>query len=175
MAANGRTMRRNLGIPTNLLLLILLGAWFTSCTGSKKITAETKYEAQKEFTPQIIFLNYSVERDSLEGYKIELINKIVTEGKAKPDIYQHGSPKDGDLLCITLDSDKQPISKMVIPDPLIKRAEYQQDDGSLASKQVVLDHSDFSVRMQLDSASHFISIDRFNPAGSSNLIITEIN
>ena len=168
-------MRKNFGIPTNLLLLILLGAWFTSCTGSKKTTDETKYEAQKEYTPQIIFLNYSFERDSLEGYKIELINKIVSNGTVKPTIHHHSTGKSGDLKCLTLDANKQPISDIIIPDPLTKRIEYLKEDNSLASRQIKLDHAEFSVRMQLDTASNFVAIERIDPSGSSLLIITEID
>jgi len=108
-------MKKNFALTTNFLLLILLVAWISSCTGSKKTTNETKYEAQTEYTPQIIFLNYSIERDSLENYTIKLINTIVSEGKIKPGLHQHASAKDGDLICLTLDSNKQPIQRWLSP------------------------------------------------------------
>ena len=168
-------MKRNFGIAINLMLLVLLVAWITSCTGTKKTTDVTTYEEQTEYAPQIIFLNYSLERDSLEGYKIELINKIVSNGTVKPTIHHHSNGKSGDLRCLTLDANKQPISNIFIPDPLNKRIEYLKEDNSLASRRIKLDHAEFSVRMQLDSASHFIAIDRIDPAGSSQLIITEID
>ena len=168
-------MKRNFGIAINLMLLVLLVAWITSCTGTKKTTDVTTYEEQTEYAPQIIFLNYSLERDSLDGYKIELINKIVSYGTIKPNTHHHSTGKSGDLKCLTLDANKQPISDIIIPDPLTKRIEYQQEDRSLASRQVILDRAEFSVRMQLDSASNFIAIERIDPSGSSQLIITEID
>lgn len=175
MATNAETMRINIGIPIKFMLLILWVAWISSCTGSKKITNETTDQVQTAYTPQIIFQNYTLERDSLDNYTIKLINTIVSEGKIKPGLHHYSSSKSGDLKCLILDANKKPISDITIPDPLTKRIEYQQEDRSLTSRLLLLDQAEFSVRLQLDSASSFIAIERIDPSGTSRLFTTEID
>ena len=127
-----------------------------------------------ESAPQIIFLNYSIKRNHQNDYQIELINKIVAEGRLKADEVPHQKESEDDLDCLTLDKDKRPLSIQTIPDPFTKRYEYPQEDGSLTSRQITLDSTVFSVRMQLDHASRYVAVKRSNPPGSSYLIITEI-
>lgn len=168
-------MNRYLGVIIGFSIILLVPAWNLSCTGSKEITAVTQGEDRTPIPPRIIFLNYSLERDSLQGTKIELLQKIVSNGMVKPAPHPHSTGKSGDLRCITLDARQQPISDLLIPDPLTKRIEYIMEDNSLASRQIKLDHAEFSVRLQLDSACSFVSIERIDPSGNTPLIITEID
>jgi hypothetical protein len=175
IATTAVTMKRKFSFAIGIIVLVLSVALFTSCTGTKKTADLAISEEQTAYTPQIIFLNYSLERDSLEVYNIELINKIVASGTVKPTIHHNSTGKPGDFRCLILDANRQPISDIIVPDPLTKRIEYQQENGSLSSRQIQLDRAEFSVRMQLDSASRFIAIERINPSGTSQLIITELD
>lgn len=147
----------------------------TSCASTQSSSQLAGQDASSENIPRIIFLNFSIERNNEETIQIDLIDKIVTEGTMKMNITPLATPKEGDLRCMTLDGNKRPISTIIVPDPFIKKLEYQQEDGSLTSKQELLDRADFSVRMPLDSGSRYIAVERINPNESSYLLITEIN
>lgn len=168
-------MKRQPRFAIGIIVLVFSLSLFTSCMGTKNTTDLKKSKEQTAHIPQIIFLNYSLERDSLEVYHVELINTILAPGTLKPTIHHNSTGKTGDFRCLIMDANKQTISFIIVPDPLTRRIEYQQDNGSLTSKQIQLDRAEFSVRMQLDSASRYIAIDRINPSGMAQLIITEID
>jgi hypothetical protein len=168
-------MKRQFSFAIGIIVLVFSVALFTSCMGTKNTTDLKNSEEQTAYTPLIIFLNYSLERDSLETYNVELINKIIASGTVKPTIHHNSTGKTGDFKCLILDANRQAISCLIVPDPLTRRIEYQQENGSLASRQIQLDRAEFSVRMQLDSASRYIAIEKINPSGTSQLFITEID
>lgn len=167
-------MKHTVGTVINRILISFLLVWITSCSGTKTSGDLSSQNKKAGDTPHFIFLNYSIKRDSIEGYKVELINKIVSDGKIKMNTGNHSPAKAGDLKCLALNEDKHPISNINIPDPLIKTVEYQNENGLLAKREVKLDSTVFSVRMQLDKHTKFIALERINPPNSSYLIITEI-
>lgn len=155
--------------------LFLLCACFTSCVGSKKTSEETVGGVeQKEGQAQIIFLNYSIKKNTGNDPHIEFISKIVAEGNLKPGIIRQAEPREGDLNCLTLDENKRPLSSILVPDPLKRRVEYQQEDGSLTTRELSLDSAVFSVRMQMENASRYVAVKRSDSPGGSYLIITKI-
>lgn len=158
------------------VLLLVLIAGLASCTGTKSVSEERAGSA--ESTPseaQIIFLNYSIKKKPDNSFHIELISKIVAEGSLKPGIEQDAEPEGGDLSCLTLDKDKRPLSTQAIPDPLKRRVEYQLEDGSLTSREITMDSTVFSVRIQLNKASRFVALKQSDSPGGTYLIINEID
>jgi hypothetical protein len=128
--------------------------------------------------PQIIFLTYSIRKDREQGgYAIELINKITTQGKIKTNADELTVPKAGDLRCVALDESQQPLSTLIIPDPLNETVEYATENGNLAKKEIALDSAQFSVRMQLSAITKFIAIERIDTPDSqaTQLILTQLN
>ncbi len=168
-------MENMFGRIINCTLFIILFVWITSCAGTNTTGKLSSQNKSLDSLSQIIFLNYSIQKDNKEGYNIELINKIVADGKIKKNSNQISTAKEGDLKCLILDENKLPISTIIISDPFIKKVEYQQENGSLTSKEVILDSADFSIRMQLDRGSRYIAIERINPNDSSYLLLTEID
>ncbi len=156
------------------VLLLLLVALISSCSGVKSISDNSVKEEFAEELPQIIFLNYSIKKDNKEVYQIELISQIISEGRLKTVEKPHLKKSKEDLECLTLDKDKRPLSILTIPDPFTKRYEYLQEDGSFTSQIASLDSTVISVRMQLDPASRYVAIKRSDPTGGFYLIITEI-
>lgn len=168
-------MNRYQGVVISVLFILTGPVWTISCSSSKESTVASVEESQAPPSSRIIFLNYHMERDSLLGYNIELINKTISNGAVKPGLHHHTSGKEGDLRCSTLDANQQSISDLLIPDPLTKRIEYLEEGNRLASKQIILDQVEFSVRLQLDDSASFVAIERINPSGNTQLIITEID
>lgn len=155
--------------------LFLLYACITSCAGSKSTSEATVGGVeQTEDQAQIIFLNYSIKKNTGNVPHIEFISKIVAEGNLKSGLMHHAEPREGDLNCLTLDENKRPLSSILVPDPLKRRVEYQQEDGSLTTRELSLDSTVFSVRMQLENASRYVAVKRSDSPGGSYLILTEI-
>ena len=153
-------------------LLILF--WITSCANSKLTSTTSSQNTAVIKSPQVIFLNYSFWKDQDKTYHIELINETVTGGQIKDPSGHHTESREGDLKCLTLDQNRAPIFTVIVPDPLVKRVEVPQEDGTLTSKVVELDSAVFSVRMPLDPSSRFIAVERISPSDSSFLFVTEI-
>lgn len=126
--------------------------------------------------PQIIFLNYSIKRNAAGSPEIRFINKIVADGKLKKNSPENQSLENGDLICVELDDNSQPIKRINIPNPLSRVVEYVDESGELAKKTIELDSAQFSVRMQLDANAEAIAIEQINASGvsSSNLIVTKL-
>ena len=126
--------------------------------------------------PQIIFLNYSIKRNAAGSPEIRFINKIVADGKLKKNSPENQSLENGDLICIELDDNSQPIKRINISNPLSRIVEYVDESGALAKKTIELDSAQFSVRMQLDANAEAIAIEQINGSGvsSSNLIVTKL-
>lgn len=167
-------MRLTFGIFLRRLSLIVYIFWSASCSGPRNISGSAGQESDIVNQNQIVFLNYAFWKDQDSFSHITLINKTVTDGKMKGSSSNHLPAREGDLKCMTLDGEMRPVSTVIIPDPLIKRVEYQQENGALASKEVELDSTVFSVRMQLEAGSRYIAISRINPSDSSFLYVTEI-
>lgn len=161
------------------ILFIILFIWITSCAGTKATSENTTsnntiQDSASEIIPQIVFLNFSIWRDQTEQFHVELINQIVSKGNIKEGLNLYTTPKEGDLKCFALDENKHPISSILVPNPLVKRIEYQQEDGSMTSREIFLDSTEFSIRMQLNEEARYVAIERINPTDSSFLVINEI-
>lgn len=148
------------------------------CCRGTNISIGTKTDRDNSgFTSQIIFINYSIKLDrSIGEYKIQLINKIITEGKLKvissaPDIR-----KPGDLECFALDKNLEPVDSIIISDPLNITVESVDENNSFFKKEISLDSAQFSIRMQLNKRTDAIAIKNNANSKSQNsyLIITRI-
>lgn len=143
---------------------------------SGKEVNEVASVAKGDEVPQIIFLNYSIKRNAAGSPEIRFLNKIVTDGKLKRNIPENEPLENGDLKCIELDDNAQPIKSINISNPLNIIVEYVDESGALSKKRIELDSAQFSVRMQLDANAEAIAIEQINASGvsSSNLIVTKL-
>ncbi len=151
-----------------VILLILL----TGCISLKKNTiSDTTNEISILTKAKIIFLNYRVTKDLDKTIKVNLINKIITEGSLKKNSQKRTTNTIGDFVCIQLDKNLLPIDSLQISNPLIKNIEYVEPSGLLGKKQIELDIAEFSVRMQLNPRTKFISLKMIN---NTNTILLKI-
>jgi hypothetical protein len=129
-------------------------------------------------TPQIIFLNYSIKLDKSKGeYEIRLINKIITEGKLKIISSDPEISKPGDLECVALDNNLEPVDSIIISDPLNITVESVDENNALFKKEIARDSAQFYVRMQLNEKIHAFGIKKnsYSEFQNSYLLITNIN
>lgn len=158
------------------ILSICLICW-QSCSVTHS-NARTKIEKDStSFTPKIIFLNYSVKpAKSIGTLEILLINKIITEGKLKVNNAQPEIPKPGDLKCITLDNQMNPLDSIIVSDPLNVTVESVDDNNALFKKEILKDSAQFSIRLQLTDKIHAIGIKKSTNSGNQNsyLLITKL-
>lgn len=155
---------------TFIILLVLI----TSCTSSKKNTIDsTTEDISTVSTAKIIFLNYNVAKNLDKTITASLVNKITSEGTIKGNNQKEHTNNPGDFRCIQLDRKLLPIDSLQIANPLIKDIEYVAPSGLLEKKQIELDSTAFSVRMQLNPRTKFISLQIINNP-NTNLLTIEL-
>ena len=145
-------------LSTTLFVLFLL--FFFNACGSYKNTEASKSSIAIESNPKIIFLNYSIKKNSNKVRSIRFIDKKITDGKLKNQSNDIGSSDD--LVCFQLDKKSTILQETIIKNPLTKNIEYLDASKSFQRKQIDLDSTQFSIRLQLKPKTKYISISDFS-------------
>ena len=149
-----------------------------ACRGTHTNTRTVTNSDSATKTPQIIFLNYSIKQDKLNGeYEIKLINKTITEGKLKTISSDMEIRKSGDLECVALDKNLEPVDSILISDPLNITVESVDENNAFYKKEIARDSAQFSVRMQLNENIYAFGIKKNSHSEyqDSYLLISKIN
>ena len=120
-------------MPQNIALLLTLFVCtiMNSCASKKDAIQNSTIE---ELNPKLIFLNYKISED-LKGTKnIQLINKIITDGKLKNNTHPNDGVS-GDLICNQLDENSNILQSITIKNPLVKTFEYADDSNQFQRKK----------------------------------------
>src|SRR5690606_6958915 len=135
---------------------MLLALHFSCASKKNKVANETDIET---LPPKIVFLNYTISKDSNGKKHIRFINKIITDGKLKNNSDDY--PKTGavgDLKCSQLNKDSLAIKTVIIKNPLSKTIEYLNDSLIFESKKMDLNRAPLSLRLPLYDQTKYISI-----------------
>lgn len=133
------------------LALLVSGCKTPQLQQTKEISIQNK-------TPKILFLNGEISYDSLsQEYTIELINKILSYGKIKPNPEHSHIHIENQLNYRLLNKNKQVIDDYAIPNPLLKDIEYIDDNGQMGRKRLQLKQAEFSIRVQLPPTAGFMA------------------
>lgn len=141
------------------LCVILL---FAHSCKSKQDLGETSGEAIEEVsqvkTPEILTISFSI--NSLDS--INQVGAFSNYGKLKERNDTFLEAKEGDLKVLFLNSQGEICLEKIIPNPLLKKIEYSENDTSrvLVSKAIELEESEFFVRIQWDECIDQIQVDR---------------
>jgi hypothetical protein len=147
-----------------------------SCKVSERTAGTANMDKVAVDTPKIIFLNYSISEDKTDQeYSIRLINKIITNGKIKENSILPFSPEMDDLEYIISDKNQNVLMRNFIPNPLNKTLEFVDDNGQLAKKDMRLDSSQFSLRIQLDPAAKYILLERYKGPDAENIHLSVVD
>ncbi len=153
--------------------LLLLLALFCACSGGRTAEndselpdthVETEGSAEK---PQILFVNVEVHKDSLRGeetarlHSVMLVDGVLKKSHDGDDIHQ-GRPQ---LVCSFLDSEHQPLQRMVVEHPLHRRFESVDEDGALRSTTVELYEGQLALRTQWDSRIRYLRVESVQDSG----------
>jgi hypothetical protein len=139
-----------------------------------------RYDSSGEsevISPRIIFLDYSIKLDKLKGEpEIKLINKVITNGKLKINRSYSEIPKPGDLMCVSINTQIEPVDSILISDPLNITVESVNENNAFFKKEIALDSNHFSIRMQLTEKTDAIAIRKRTKPENQNsyLLITKI-
>lgn len=141
-----------------------------SCKVSERTAGPVNMNKDAVDTPKILFLNYSIFEDKTnQEYTIRLINKIISNGKIKENSNLPIAPETDDLEYMVSDKNHKVLMRNFIPNPLSKTVEFVNDYGQLAKKDIHPDSSLFSLRIQLDPAARYISLERYKGPGNGNI------
>jgi hypothetical protein len=172
--------RKSVLQKTNTYLIIILFISFSgwqSCAVNHSNPSTKTDEASISVTPKIIFLNYSIKSDKSKGApEILFINKVITEGKLKNNYTQPEISRPGDLKCMTLDNQMNPVDSIIVPDPLNVTVESVNENNALFKKEITKDSAQFSIRLQLTENIYSIGIKISTNSGNQNsfLLITKL-
>jgi len=153
------------------LSFILVTFIFHSCAQHKNKTNKSEMETN---SPKTIFLNFELSKNKDNSMALKLIDKMVVDGEIKKNNLAISNPKVGDFKCIELDERKNPIQHFYLSNPLDKRVEYVDDDGQLSSKNIKLETTTLSIRMQLHQQTHLIAMEQITDQSSKTESITVI-
>lgn len=144
----------------NNLIIALVLICITACTTTKRVAQNTTVE---ELNPKLIFLNYTISENNKGKKNIQLINKIITDGKLKISSNEYiKSGIAGDLVCKQLDENNNILQSITIKDPLKKTIESLNDSLSFQIKNVELKNTAFSLKLKLEANTKYISIHEIN-------------
>lgn len=119
---------------------------------------------------RILFINYVIRHNGpANGYQVNLINKIISEGSLKDNDQGIETPDVNDLEYILLDEDSAVLDHGYIANPLYQSLEFVGDDGQLSRKDVVLDSSQFFLRIQLDPDANALYLKQYTGNGSKSI------
>jgi hypothetical protein len=117
---------------------------------------------------QILFLHLKITNNV-----ISLMESTAVTGHLKTTI---SSEKPGDLYLELTSTNSVPIWTNAVPDPLLRRYEYEDPDhpGQLKVKEVKLDQAEFTVRVPGRKEATHLNIYRLDPpaAGSAAVALT---
>lgn len=153
---------------TKSYIIFILLAFFAivhivSCKVSNKIASTTTSDEISNKLPKIIFFNFAIVNDTIQQeFRIQLINKIITEGTIKEKSILSKIPAIDDLEYIVLNKSSKVLQRNYIANPLNKTVEYVTNDGQLAKKNIQLNRTQFLLRIPLDPAAKFISLNRYS-------------
>ena len=146
-------------------------SFFYGCKNSKAIS-ENQSEIQG--VSKILFLNYSIEKTSNGKRVIQFINKKIVDGKLKPISFESiENGIVGDLIFTEFDKKSKVLHQLLIKNPLFKTIEYVDDSKNFKTETIKSDKTQFSIRLQLNSNTKYITISNF--AENDPLIKTQIN
>ena len=137
--------------PGVIALLWMLVACLLSCGPSRDTHSPDPVENNAGDASRILFLNYQISRDSSSGnFEAQLVSKLFRDGKIKDNMQGNSPSKQGDLELQILDRNQQPMTSLIIPNPLDRIVEYVNDARQLGSKMIHLDSAQFNVRVQIE-------------------------
>ena len=151
-----KTIKHTNLITTILVLTIL--CFFSAC-GIKKSMVSPQSSIENE--PKIIFLNYNIKKTSNGNKRIQFINKVIADGKLK-NTKPNEEGVQGDLVCLQLDKKSNILQRSIVKNPLIKNIEFLDESKSFQRKEIDLDSTQFSIRLQLKPNTKHISIIDFS-------------
>jgi hypothetical protein len=141
-----------------LIYVILFITLVTGCISRKNQLDSNSKHDEVPMSPQLIFINYKATKSKGNLIRIELINKKIVDGNLKKGDSRESISSEMNFKCVQLDENTIVIDSLYISNPLIKDVEYVNDDGSLSKKRIELDSAEFSVRLQLNHRTKFISL-----------------
>lgn len=160
----------------HLIILSAIAAVLCNC-GANKSASATKAQAKAVLhqTPKIVFLNYSLKKDSYGNKTAKLISSKKVDGtlkNQKKKLQSKGNSED--IICTQFNANSKTIAEVLIKNPLKKKLEYVNESKTLKTALIELDSTQFTVRLQLYPETNHIKLYKINLDNSLNeLILTK--
>jgi hypothetical protein len=163
-----------------LFLITVLFCLF-SCKTKEHFPKETNEVASLSFqeelpVEQIAFLNFTIEKDSLQNKNSMLLNsKMIVSGSMRDD--KKRTIGSQSYLTIRLYEEDQLKDEFYAEHPLYSRVEYVNDNGQFETQTIYLNIADFFIRIPLkrDNTGITISETLFDSIENQLLTINNIS
>jgi hypothetical protein len=158
-----------------LLILTLIAINLFSCKVFEINVEGSKKGNNSDEWPKILFISYFIKHEKKQNeIKIQVVEKIITAGQLKSNTNSFVPGADEFILIIT-DYQSNIITQEYMANPLSRTLEYVDDFGNLAKKDVLLDSTYFSLRVQLNPASRYVILEKHNGPDRENTILSVVD
>lgn len=168
IAVNGKKRQDQTAHPVRLYgLLLFCAALFCSCSGNRAVSEGVSVPEDAEATSKILFLHIWILRDSTTGDDRALLQEMMlVDGHVKE---RGGHSQDGELLlCSFLDAGYQVLEQQTVGNPLRRRYEAAEEDGTFRSEEVQLDRGQLVLRTQWDDRMRFLRVETLPDSGQKS-------
>ncbi len=158
-----------------LLMIVLSALYLSSCKSARQSAPPA---AAATIFPQIIFLNFKIQSDSVANTESAwVINHIITPGKLKQHIAAEApTMAPNSLVCSFRDAAMRPLRQIILEDPLRRSVEFAEQNGQLTTRIIRLSEAEFSLRTQLEPGSVFIVLEKIiNPEQNKTITLLKYN
>jgi hypothetical protein len=121
----------------------------------------------------ILFLAYEVKKDSVSGkISLDILFQKKTAGLVKPNSMDNASSEPGNWRITAKDKKDKSVQTLLLENPLHKKLEYVDANGNMAIKDVWLNRTELTVRMNYKMNMHKIVIQEMVPDNKNTSIFS---
>jgi hypothetical protein len=113
-----------------------------------------------KLSPKVALIHLKISRQG-DGYNITVRDVTVINDEKKRAVPQQNQLKvQNGLVCFLLDKSNAIIDSILVTDPLVTRYEYPGENGTIGSKEVVLDEKEVVIRSQYNPRMEYLRISK---------------
>lgn len=170
IAVNGKERQDRTAHPARMYGLVLcIAMFFCACSGNQAVRGDAAASGDAVSAPQILFLHIMMLRDGATGEDRALLHEmLLVDGRLK-ERRSAGDGLSGErLLCSFLDDGYQVLEQQTAENPLRRRYEAADEDGTFRSTDVSLDSAQLTLRTQWDDRMRFLRVETLPDSGQKS-------
>ena len=116
-----------------------------------------KNTAGSNLTSKVALIHLKISRQG-ESYSISIKDMTVINDENKKPLRSQDQANHNGLVCFILDKSNAIIDSIIVTEPLTTRYEYPKEDGTIGSKETVLNEKDVMIRSMYNPRMEYLRI-----------------